>query len=58
MRRLTRRAREVALIYEAEGLAVHVTAGPEPDLPDDLEAAAGIAEQVPAAADQLGRIML
>jgi ParB family chromosome partitioning protein len=35
----TRRAREIALIYEAEGLAVHVTAGPEPDLPDDLEAA-------------------
>lgn len=35
----TRRAREIALAYEAEGLAVHVTAGPEPDLPDDLEAA-------------------
>jgi len=34
-----RRAREIALIYEAEGLAVHVTAGPDPDLPDDLEAA-------------------
>lgn len=35
----TRRVREIALVYEAEGLAVHVTAGPEPDLPDDLEAA-------------------
>lgn len=35
----TRRAREVALTYEAEGLTVHVTAGPEPDLPDDLEPA-------------------
>lgn len=35
----TRRAREIALAFEAEGLAVHVTAGPEPDLPEDLEAA-------------------
>lgn len=35
----TRRVREMALNYEAEGLAVHVTAGPEPDLPDDLEPA-------------------
>ena len=25
-------------MFEAEGIAVHVTAGPEPDLPDDLEA--------------------
>lgn len=33
----TQRAREIALRYEAEGLAVHVTAGPEPELPDDLE---------------------
>ena len=33
----TKRAREIALIFEAEGLAVHVTAGDVPDLPDDLE---------------------
>lgn len=33
----TKRAREIALIFEAEGLAVHVTAGPDPELPDDLE---------------------
>lgn len=33
----TTRAREIALRFEAEGLAVHVTAGPEPDLPEDLE---------------------
>lgn len=32
------RARSLALVFEAEGIAVHVTAGPEPDLPDDLEA--------------------
>ena len=32
------RARGIAAIFEAEGIAVHVTAGPEPDLPDDLEA--------------------
>ncbi|MDP3406323.1 MAG: ParB/RepB/Spo0J family partition protein [Brevundimonas sp.] len=31
------RAREIALVFEAEGLSVHVTAGAEPDLPDDLE---------------------
>lgn len=31
------RAREIALAFEVEGLTVHVTAGPEPDLPDDLE---------------------
>lgn len=31
------RAREIALVFEAEGLTVHVTAGGEPDLPDDLE---------------------
>lgn len=35
----TRRAREIALTYETEGLTVHVTAGPKPDLPDDLEPA-------------------
>lgn len=35
----TKRAREVALTYETQGLTVHVTAGPEPDLPDDLEPA-------------------
>lgn len=35
----TRRAREIALACEADGLVVHITAGPEPDLPDDLEAA-------------------
>lgn len=34
----TRRAREIALVFEAEGLAVHVTAGDFPDLPEDLEA--------------------
>ncbi len=33
-----RRARAIAAVFEAEGIAVHVTAGPEPDLPDDLEA--------------------
>jgi ParB family chromosome partitioning protein len=33
-----RRARGIAAVFEAEGIAVHVTAGPEPDLPDDLEA--------------------
>jgi ParB family chromosome partitioning protein len=32
------RARGVAAVFEAEGIAVHVTAGPEPDLPEDLEA--------------------
>jgi ParB family chromosome partitioning protein len=32
------RARGIAAVFEAEGIAVHVTAGPEPDLPDDLEA--------------------
>ena len=34
----TRRARGIAAVFEAEGIAAHVTAGPEPDLPDDLEA--------------------
>ncbi|WP_287011446.1 chromosome partitioning protein ParB [Brevundimonas sp.] len=33
----TTRAREIARAFEAEGLTVHVTAGPRPDLPDDLE---------------------
>lgn len=33
----TRRAREIALVFEAEGLTVHVTAGDLPELPDDLE---------------------
>lgn len=32
------RARGIAAVLEAEGLTVHVTAGPEPELPDDLEA--------------------
>ena len=32
------RARGIAAVFEAEGIAVHVTAGPEPDLPEDLEA--------------------
>ncbi|WP_415289054.1 chromosome partitioning protein ParB [Brevundimonas sp. S1H14] len=35
----TKRAREIALVHEAEGLTVHVTAGPTPDLPEDLEPA-------------------
>lgn len=35
----TARARQVALVFESEGLAVHVTAGDAPDLPEDLEAA-------------------
>jgi len=35
----TRRAREVALVFEAEGLAVHVSAGDTHELPDDLEPA-------------------
>ncbi len=34
----TRRARGIAAVFEAEGIAVHVTAGPEPELPADLEA--------------------
>lgn len=33
-----KRAREIAAVLEAEGLEVHVTAGPSPELPDDLEA--------------------
>lgn len=33
----TKRAHEIALMFEAEGLAVHVTAGDLPDLPEDLE---------------------
>lgn len=32
------RARGIAAVFEAVGIAVHVTAGPEPELPDDLEA--------------------
>ncbi len=32
------RARGIAAVFEAEGIAVHVTAGPEPELPEDLEA--------------------
>lgn len=31
------RARRIALTFEAEGVEVHVTAGAEPDMPDDLE---------------------
>ena len=34
----TRRARGIAAVFEAEWISVHVTAGPEPELPDDLEA--------------------
>ncbi|MCH4269673.1 MAG: ParB N-terminal domain-containing protein [Brevundimonas sp.] len=33
-----KRARSIAAVFEAEGIAVHVTAGPEPDLPEGLEA--------------------
>ena len=33
-----KRAREIAAALEGEGLEVHVTAGPSPELPDDLEA--------------------
>jgi ParB family transcriptional regulator, chromosome partitioning protein len=33
----TERVGAIAAVFEAEGLTVHVTAGPEPDLPDDLE---------------------
>ena len=33
-----KRARGIAAIFEAEGIAVHVTVGPEPELPGDLEA--------------------
>lgn len=33
----TKRAREIALAFEAEGLTVHVTAGDDPELPEDLE---------------------
>ena len=33
-----KRARRIAAVFETEGIAVHVTAGPEPDLPEDLEA--------------------
>jgi ParB family chromosome partitioning protein len=34
----TERVRGIAAVFEAEGLAVHVTAGPDPDLDEDLEA--------------------
>lgn len=34
----TERMRGIAAVFEAEGVAVHVTAGPEPELPEDLEA--------------------
>jgi ParB family chromosome partitioning protein len=33
-----KRARGIAAIFEAEGIAVHVTVGPEPELPEDLDA--------------------
>lgn len=33
----TRRAREIANVFEDEGLPVHVTAGEDPELPEDLE---------------------
>ena len=33
-----KRARSIAAVFEDEGIAVHVTAGPEPELPEDLEA--------------------
>lgn len=33
-----KRTRSIAAVFEAEGIAVHVTAGPEPELPEDLEA--------------------
>lgn len=33
----TTRAREIALVFEAEALDVHVTAGDHPELPEDLE---------------------
>ncbi|WP_225897054.1 ParB/RepB/Spo0J family partition protein [Brevundimonas goettingensis] len=33
-----KRARGIAAVFEAEGIAVHLTAGPEPELPGDLEA--------------------
>ena len=33
-----KRARGIAAIFEAEGIAVHVTVGSEPELPGDLEA--------------------
>ncbi len=32
-----RRASGIAAVFEAEGLTVHVTSGPEPELPEDLE---------------------
>ncbi|OYW39762.1 MAG: chromosome partitioning protein ParB [Brevundimonas sp. 12-68-7] len=32
-----KRARGIAAVFEAEGIAVHVTAGQDPDLPEDLE---------------------
>ncbi len=34
----TERVRGIAAVFEAEGVTVHVTAGPEPELPDDLDA--------------------
>ncbi|MEQ7154406.1 ParB/RepB/Spo0J family partition protein [Brevundimonas aurifodinae] len=34
----TRRVHRIAAAFETRGLEVHVTADPEPDLPDDLEA--------------------
>ena len=33
----SRRAREIANVFEDEGLPVHVTAGEDPELPEDLE---------------------
>jgi len=33
-----KRARGIAAVFEAEGITVHVTVGPEPELPEDLEA--------------------
>lgn len=33
-----KRVKGLAAVFEAEGVTVHVTAGPEPELPEDLEA--------------------
>jgi ParB family chromosome partitioning protein len=47
----TRRARGIAAVFEAEGIAVHVTTGQEPELPDDLKALGSVySSRLPAEA--------
>ncbi len=46
-----RRARDVAAVFEAEGMAVHVTADPDPELSEDLEAVSYVYGQALPAED-------